>query len=65
MSSEKREYVRVVDRSGNEFICPVDALKNPDHVDEEELKYCFDSAKEAFSDAEALSIIKADLKKDE
>lgn len=63
MSSEKKEYVKVVDRAGNEFICPVNALKNPDLVDEDDLKNCFDSAKEAFSDEEALSIIRNDLKK--
>jgi hypothetical protein len=63
MSSEKTEYVKVVDRAGNEFICPVNALKNPDLVDEDDLKNCFDSAKEAFSDEEALSIIRNDLKK--
>ena len=57
-------FVRVFDRSGREFICPSNALKDPGSVDEDELGHCFDSAEEAFSDAEIMAIIRNDLHKD-
>ncbi|MGO9566429.1 MAG: hypothetical protein ACLP5H_02700 [Desulfomonilaceae bacterium] len=57
-------YVKVVDRSGKEYVCPLSALKDPNHVTEEELKNCFDSVEDAFSDAEVLAIIKSELRKD-
>ncbi len=37
-------YVRVKDYAGNEFVCPIDALKNPRDVSEEELENCVDDA---------------------
>ena len=37
-------YVRVKDYAGNEFVCPIDALKNPGDVSEEELEKCVDDA---------------------
>jgi len=37
-------YVRVKDYAGNEFVCPIDALKNPGDVSEEELENCVDDA---------------------
>ncbi|HMK35924.1 MAG TPA: hypothetical protein VK463_12700 [Desulfomonilaceae bacterium] len=58
-------YVRVKDRSGKEFICPLDALRRPESVTEDELKNCLDSADEAFSDSEIFAIIKNEFKKDE
>jgi hypothetical protein len=45
--TEKAEdslYVRVKDYAGNEFLCPVNALKNPKDVSEEELENCVDDA---------------------
>ncbi|MFO8083111.1 MAG: hypothetical protein R6U27_02175 [Desulfobacterales bacterium] len=45
--SEKAEdslYVRVKDYAGNEFVCPVNSLKNPKDVSEEELENCVDDA---------------------
>jgi hypothetical protein len=37
-------YVKVKDMAGNEFICPIDALKNRKEVTEEELENCVDDA---------------------
>ena len=34
-----KPFVRVKDAAGNEFICPLDALKDPKHATEEEEKY--------------------------
>jgi hypothetical protein len=57
-------YVRVKDRLGKEFICPLDALKDPKHCTEEELKNCLDSADQAFSDSEIYAIIRSEFRKD-
>lgn len=56
-------FIRVEDRAGNQYICPVEALKDPAHATEEELENCFDSIEEAFSDTEVLAIIQSDLRK--
>jgi hypothetical protein len=64
VKDESNSYVKVVDRSGKEYVCPLNALKDPNNVSEEELKNCFDSVEEAFSDAEVLAIIKSELRKD-
>jgi hypothetical protein len=37
-------FVRVTDRSGEEFVCPLKALKNPKELTSEELDNCVDSA---------------------
>jgi hypothetical protein len=37
-------YVWVKDRKGNEFICPVSALKDPGKASDDELKNCLDDA---------------------
>ncbi len=37
-------YVRVKDYAGNDFVCPIDALKDPKDVTEEELENCVDDA---------------------
>ncbi|HHP7236301.1 MAG TPA: hypothetical protein ACFCUC_16850 [Desulfobacterales bacterium] len=43
MSDPKENvYVRVKDMAGNEFVCPLDALKNPKEVSEAELENCVD-----------------------
>jgi hypothetical protein len=39
-----KRFVRVKDAAGNEFICPLDALKDPKHATEEELANCVDDA---------------------
>jgi hypothetical protein len=56
-------FIRVEDRAGNQYICPMEALKDPAHATEAELENCFDSVEEAFSDEEVLAIIKSDLSK--
>jgi hypothetical protein len=38
----KEVYVRVQDRGGNEFICPLESLKDPDKASEDELANCVD-----------------------
>jgi hypothetical protein len=38
------KYVRVKDYAGNDFVCPIDALKDPKDVTEEELENCVDDA---------------------
>jgi len=42
---EKKEvWVRVKDEAGNEFICPINALKDPEKATDEELDGCVDNA---------------------
>ena len=40
----KRVYVRVKGMAGNSFLCPIDALKDPKDVSEEEMELCVDNA---------------------
>ena len=44
MAQKKEEnvYVRVKDGAGNEFLCPLDALKPSKEASEEELTNCVD-----------------------
>lgn len=37
-------FVRVKDRSGEEFVCPLTSLRNPKSLSPEELEKCVDSA---------------------
>jgi len=39
----KDRFVWVKDKEGKEFVCPIDALKNPDELTEEEKAHCIDS----------------------
>jgi hypothetical protein len=39
-----RSFVRVTDRAGNDFVCPIDALRNPDSLTDDELDNCVDDA---------------------
>ena len=41
---EAQVYVRVKDRAGNEFVCPIDALKGVKEVPEDILDTCVDDA---------------------
>lgn len=41
----RTQFVWVKDKAGNEFVCPIDALKDPKKVSEEDLKNCVDDAK--------------------
>ena len=45
MSDQKGNlYVKVKDLAGNEFVCPIDALKTPEELSDEELDNCVDDA---------------------
>ena len=44
MSDSKTTYVRVQDKAGNEFICPLDALKDLKNASDEDLEQCVDDA---------------------
>ena len=46
MSEKKNKevWVRVKDEAGNEFICPIDALKDREAATNEELDDCVDNA---------------------
>ena len=46
MNDNKALYVRVHDKAGNEFICPLEALKDPKTATEQELNQCVDDATE-------------------
>jgi hypothetical protein len=37
-------YVKVKDMAGNEFVCPIDALKNPKELSDVDLDNCVDDA---------------------
>lgn len=37
-------FVWVKDNAGNQFVCPVEALKKPKDISEDELKNCIDDA---------------------
>lgn len=39
----KDRFVVVKDGEGNEFVCPIHALKNPDELTEEEKAACVDA----------------------
>jgi hypothetical protein len=43
-SDREKQYVRVKDGAGNDFLCPIDALKHPKDATEEELANCVDDA---------------------
>ena len=60
---ESMAYVKVMDRSGKEYVCPSNAVENLDDVTKEDLRSCLDSDEEAFNDAEVRAIIKSDLHK--
>ena len=41
---EKERYVKVKDMAGNEFVCPISALKDRKDLPEQELEDCVDDA---------------------
>lgn len=43
-SKNEHVYVRVSDKAGNEYLCPIDALKNPSEASADELENCVDDA---------------------
>lgn len=62
-NDDPNRFVRVTDMAGKEYICPLNALRDPEKCTEEELKHCFNSAEEAFSDDEVRAIIHSEVKK--
>ena len=45
MSDQKGNlYVKVKDMAGNEFVCPIEALKNPKELSDVDLDNCVDDA---------------------
>ena len=38
----RQQFVWVKDKTGNEFACPVDVLKKPEELTDEERKACID-----------------------
>jgi len=44
MAERKDVYARVKDQAGNEFLCPLDVLKDVKDATEEELEDCVDDA---------------------
>jgi len=42
MAKVKSLYVRVKDQTGNDFICPIEALIDPEKATEIELENCVD-----------------------
>jgi len=41
---EKMVYVQVKDGAGNQFLCPIDALKDVKNATDDELENCVDNA---------------------
>ena len=41
-SAKKDIYVRVKDGAGNDFLCPLEALKDPGEVADDDLENCVD-----------------------
>ena len=37
---QRKKYIRLKDRAGSEFLCPLDALKSIEEATEEELAEC-------------------------
>jgi hypothetical protein len=42
--TKRQQFVWVKDNAGNEYACPVDVLKKPEALTEEERKSCVDDA---------------------
>ena len=44
MNAEKKDdlFVKVRDMAGNEFVCPLNELRNVKNVSDEELENCFE-----------------------
>ncbi|MGQ9922086.1 MAG: hypothetical protein ACUVRZ_12280 [Desulfobacca sp.] len=43
MIDEKVKYLKVKDAAGNEYLCPLDALKTLDQATDEELANCVEA----------------------
>jgi hypothetical protein len=42
--AKKKVYVRVKDGAGNQFLCPIDALKDIKKATDDEIENCVDDA---------------------
>jgi hypothetical protein len=42
--TKRTQFVWVKDKAGNEYVCAVDALRDPKNVSDEDLKNCVDDA---------------------
>jgi len=63
VKDDPNKFVRVTDMAGKEYICPLNALRDPESCTAEELTHCFNSAEEAFTDDEARAIMRSAVKK--
>ena len=43
-ASKENIFVKVKDMAGNEFVCPIDALKDPTEISEVDMENCVDDA---------------------
>lgn len=43
-NKKSHKYIRVKDKAGSEFLCPLDALKSINEATEEELAECVEEA---------------------
>jgi hypothetical protein len=43
-ASRGKQFVKVTDGAGNDWLCPIDALKDPKDATEKELEHCVDDA---------------------
>lgn len=43
-SRDQQVYVKVKDLAGNQFVCPIEALKDPKEIPDEVLDHCVDDA---------------------
>jgi len=44
VNDKKYKYLKIKDKAGNEFLCPLDALKSVRDATEEELSECVEEA---------------------
>ncbi len=44
-AKSRTQFVWVKDKAGNEFICPLESLKDPKRATKEELRNCVEDAK--------------------
>jgi hypothetical protein len=40
----QRRYVKVKDMAGNDFVCPLDELRDPNRISDAELENCIEDA---------------------
>ena len=45
----KKRFVWVKDKAGNEYVCRIQDLENPDNISDDDLKNCVDDASRAIN----------------